>query len=110
MLHLNTKTYEKSLQLVSLSRQLVERLPFGFGFLTDQLKRASFSVVLNFSEGCSRKTKKERLRYFQIARGSVFEIAAIFDVTRHWLIIDEEIYKQGKDLCDHLSALLYRFQ
>jgi four helix bundle protein len=42
--------------------------------MVQQIRRAALSVHLNLSEGCSRKSPKERRRYFEIARGSVIEI------------------------------------
>ncbi|WP_449401077.1 four helix bundle protein [Chryseobacterium wanjuense] len=48
--------------------------------LTDQIRRASTSVVLNITEGCSRKSDQERKRYFEIARGSVIELDSCFDI------------------------------
>ncbi|WP_262483881.1 four helix bundle protein [Chryseobacterium sp. JAH] len=48
--------------------------------LTDQIRRASTSVVLNISEGCSGKSENDRKRYFEIARGSVIELDSYFDI------------------------------
>ncbi|MCB0430588.1 MAG: four helix bundle protein [Flavobacteriales bacterium] len=48
-------------------------------FLADQLRRASLSIMLNIAEGTGRLTKRDKNRFFIIARGSVFECAAIFD-------------------------------
>jgi four helix bundle protein len=45
-----------------------------------QLRRAALSVYLNITEGCSRKSLKERERFFEIARGSLIEVDSIFDV------------------------------
>ena len=42
--------------------------------MTQQIRRAALSVHLNISEGCSRKSRAERIRFFEIARGSVIEI------------------------------------
>ena len=42
--------------------------------MISQIRRAAVSVHLNLAEGCSRKSQKERNRYFEIARGSVIEI------------------------------------
>nr|WP_236859526.1 four helix bundle protein [Chryseobacterium sp. MEBOG06] len=44
------------------------------------MRRASTSVVLNITEGCSRKSELERKRYFEIARGSVVELDSCFDI------------------------------
>jgi len=54
--------------------------------LSDQLKRASTSIVLNIAEGNGRWTQKDRRRFFVIARGSVEECMAILD-----LLVDDEV-------------------
>jgi four helix bundle protein len=42
--------------------------------ITDQIRRASVSVVSNLAEGSSRKTKKEQARFSQIAYSSLMEL------------------------------------
>jgi four helix bundle protein len=39
-----------------------------------QIRRAATSVHLNLAEGCSRKSKDERKRFYEIARGSLIEV------------------------------------
>jgi four helix bundle protein len=48
--------------------------------IVQQIRRAALSVYLNIAEGCSWKSKIERLRYFEIARGSVIETDAAMDL------------------------------
>lgn len=48
--------------------------------MAQQLRRAALSVHLNLAEGCSRKSKTERNRLFEISRGSVIEIDACLDL------------------------------
>lgn len=57
-----------------------ERWPRGNGYLTDQLKRAISSALLNLVEGNQRNSGKERERFFEISRGSLGEVAAILDL------------------------------
>jgi four helix bundle protein len=48
--------------------------------LVQQIRRAALSVHLNIAEGCSRKSRAERIRYFEIARGSVIEIDTAIEI------------------------------
>ena len=48
--------------------------------ITQQIRRAALSVYFNLAEGCSRKSVQERNRYFEVSRGSIIEIDAVFDI------------------------------
>ncbi len=110
MRHDSTRIYQRSLELVRLTAQVIEQLPHGYGFLVDQLKRASSSVPLNFSEGFAKGTAREQARYFRIARGSAYEVSAALDVAHCFNVISETHLAKGKDLCDHLAAMLTKFK
>ena len=63
MQHTNTRIYRRSLELVAISRDAIDSFPVGYGYLADQLRRAASSVVLNFSEGTGKRTRRDRRRY-----------------------------------------------
>jgi four helix bundle protein len=46
----------------------------------DQLDRAATSIPLNIAEGNGKFSRRERERFFEIARGSAVESAAALDV------------------------------
>lgn len=110
MKHENTRIYRRSLELVTVAKKVLDELPPGYGFLADQLRRAASSVALNFSEGYSKGTLREQRRFFRIARASAYEVAAIFDVAQRFGVISDKLHQDGKDICDHLAAMLTRFR
>lgn len=65
------------LECYRLSRMLPLEEKFG---MVPQIRRAALSVHLNVAEGSSRKSRAERKRFFEIARGSVIEIDAALDI------------------------------
>lgn len=73
----------------------------------DQLRRASFSIMLNIAEGCSRYTKPDRRNFYVIARGSVFECVAIFDFLKEEKLMEEAFYKECYGKAEELSKMIY---
>jgi four helix bundle protein len=80
----------------------------------DQLKRASFSIMLNIAEGCGRFTKPDKRNFYIISRGSAFECVAIFDYFKDMEVIDEtefnEFYAQLEEISKMLFALIRQLQ
>lgn len=44
------------------------------------MERASLSVVLNIAEAGGRRSRRDKARFYTIARGSATEVAALLDV------------------------------
>lgn len=78
MLNLNHKklqVYSTGILLVKEVYAITSGFPVDEKFgITSQLRRASVSIPSNIAEGASRKTIKERIRFYQIARSSLVEI------------------------------------
>jgi four helix bundle protein len=106
----NTHIYQRGLALVSLSRQVVDELPVGTGFLADQLRRASASVVLTFAEGYDKGSLAEQRRFFRMARGSAQEVRAILDVADRLGAISPHRHAEGREVTDHIVRMLFRFR
>ncbi len=73
----------------------------------NQLQRASLSVILNIAEGSGRSTKNDRRNFFTIARASLFECVAIFDLLRQENHLSEEQHKLLVRNADQISRMLY---
>ena len=73
-----------------------------------QWLRASQSIPLNIAEGNGKTADADRRRYFQIARGSALECAAIQDVGVVGKAMELEESRQRKMELDRIVAMLSR--
>ena len=73
----------------------------------DQLRRASFSIMLNIAEGSSRFSNRDRKNFLVIARGSVFECVAIFDYLVENQEISSDVYNRFYSQFEEISKMLY---
>jgi four helix bundle protein len=73
----------------------------------DQLRRASFSIMLNIAEGSGRFTNKDKRNFYVIARGSVIECVAIFDYLKEVEAIEEDLHIQYYKYLGELSKMLF---
>lgn len=69
------EVWKQARELVRLVYQITKSFPpeelYG---LTTQIRRAAISVPSNIAEGCGRRNAKDSLRFFFIARASLYEI------------------------------------
>jgi four helix bundle protein len=73
----------------------------------DQLRRASFSIMLNIAEGTSRFSNKDRKNFMVVARGSVFECAAILEYLYETTDIEKEEFENYLNSLEQISKMLY---
>jgi len=75
--------------------------------IVDQLKRASFSIMLNIAEGTSRYSSKDKRNFFIISRGSAFECVAILEFLFENNKINEKTYENLLSKLEEISKMLY---
>jgi len=79
--HQKLNVYSSSRLLLVECYRFSKFLPVEEKFaMASQIRRAALSVHLNIAEGSSKSSKAERKRYYEIARGSLIEIDAAFDI------------------------------
>ena len=110
MYYRTTRVYRCSMELIDFVVVALNRLPTGYGFLADQLRRSASSVPLNYLEGCGRAGHADRKRFFHIAIGSAEEVAGTLEVMRRFGVLSDADTAKGQELCDHVVAMLHRFR
>ena len=108
MLHDKLHCYQGLVQLTKDLHKIAQTLPKGYGYLQDQLRRAMASSVLNLAEGNARKSIKERRRFFEIARGSIAEVAACIDILFAFELVSEIQFQNIKTRCEVASKMLWK--
>ena len=105
--HKNLIVWKMSLKFVKLIYQSTENFPKSelFG-ITSQIRRAAVSVTSNIAEGASRKTTKERIRFFQIARSSLVEIDSQLTIAIELGYLNDEYLKELENYLNEIFAML----
>ena len=106
--HEKLDVYQAALEYVANVYRLAPRLKGSHRHARDQLLRASQSIPLNIAEGNGKSGPADRRRYFEIARGSALECAAIQDVLQVGSAITEEENARNKELLNRIVAMLTR--
>ena len=65
------KAHELVLDVYKITKKFPEIEKYG---LENQLRRASVSITSNIAEGFGRNSRKEKLQFYSISRGSLFEV------------------------------------
>lgn len=107
----NLDVWKKAVELyeiiLDISNNLNHRDQFSLG---EQLRRASLSISTNIAEGTGRKGAAESKHFFNIAKGSVYEVASLLFITKRRKIIKEDkyqsLYKKLDDIARMLTGLL----
>ena len=104
--HEKLDVYQLAVEFVSKADELLKELPRGRGYLTDQLQRASLSVVLNIAEGAGKFSPRDKASFYTRARGSAMESAAVLDVCSRLKLINDENLKDNKMILERIVQML----
>jgi four helix bundle protein len=97
--------YSVARQLLVACYKVVLKFPPDERFnLTLQVKKAALSVLLNLAEGSSRKSVRDRCRFFEFSRSSAVEIDSAFDAA------SDLGYVQKEEMSEAGSLLIRVFQ
>jgi four helix bundle protein len=76
----------------------------------EQLRRAAISVSNNIAEGGGRNYKKEKVYFYNIARGSIYEIVNLLEICKRRKHLGEDVhtslYQKAEEIAKMLSGLI----
>jgi four helix bundle protein len=106
--HERLDVYRLSIEYVTSSYRIAKSLSGVDRHARDQWLRAAQSIPLNIAEGNGKQSLKDKNRFFEIARGSALECAAIHDILQSFDAIDAETTRTGKTNLKRIVSILTR--
>jgi len=106
--HEKLDVYRLAIEYVAWVFSYAETLNGSHRHARDQWLRASQSIPLNIAEGNGKTTDADRRKFFEIARGSALECAAIQDVLVVGKVLDHSISREKKTEIERMVAMLTR--
>ena len=103
--HEKLRVYQASIEFIVWLQKILDRIPKREA-VYNQLDRASASIPLNIAEGNGKFTKRDRCKYFDIARGSALECAAALDVLVAKTILKDDEIITGKEILIKVVSML----
>ncbi len=100
-------TWQESHKLVLMIYKATDNFPQKEVYsLIDQMRRCGVSIGSNIAEGFSRQSKKEKLQFYYIAKGSLTELQNQLLVARDVQYIDLENFNKMAEQTVIVSKLL----
>ena len=99
--------WQKSMDLTIMVYKAVKQLPKEEIFsLSDQIRRAAISIPSNIAEGTGRFSCKEKLRFNEIAMGSLAELMCQLIIAQRAGYIDDETLSEFKSKSQRIGKML----
>ena len=104
--HENMDVYRVALEFAGFVIETLSKEPKPPAFMSDQLGRASTSIVLNIAEGSGKFTRNDKIKFYKIATASATECAGALDLLLlHKTLSFAELIR-GKKLVNRVVAML----
>ncbi|AXT50738.1 four helix bundle protein [Aquimarina sp. BL5] len=109
------KIWQKSMTLVNNIYLETTKFPkeeiYG---LTSQIRRASVSIPSNIAEGYGRQSKKEYIRFLNIAISSLFEVQTQLEIGKNLSFLKENnfnsLYEDTREIERMLSSFIRKIK
>lgn len=100
-------TWQEGHKLVLMVYKITEKFPDKEKYsLVDQMRRAAVSLTSNIAEGFSRRSSKDKNRFYDIAQASLLELQNQFIISRDVGYCSNEDFKITDDQSVVVSKLL----
>ena len=103
--------WQKGVDFADKAFDIADRLPQRLQYsISDQLRRAALSVTNNLAEGSGRRSPGNRRNFYDIAKGSVYEVVSVLAIALRRKQITraefDQFYRLGDELASIISGLI----
>jgi four helix bundle protein len=100
-------TWQQGHRLVLMVYKVTEKFPDKEKYsLVDQMRRAAVSLTSNIAEGFSRRSSKEKNRFYDMAQASLVELQNQFIISKDVAYITNEDFRMLADQSVVVSKVL----
>ncbi|MFH1877990.1 MAG: four helix bundle protein [Candidatus Omnitrophota bacterium] len=100
------KAHSFAMELYRTSRSFPKEELYG---LTSQIRRASFSVPINIAEGNASNSRKEFLKFLNIANKSLVETEYLLEILQEIDILKNNDYSKLENMRSEVAVILASF-
>jgi len=101
------ETWKRAIDFADAMFELADGLPQKYQFsLGEQLRRAALSIPTNLAEGSGRDNPKEERYFYEIAKGSVYEVISLLVMIGKRGYLTREAYTAHYGEADELAAMI----
>ena len=104
--HSRLDAYRLALQFAGEVDPILRRMPHWRAPVRDQLLRAACSIIANIAEGAGEHSRRDKARFYRIARRSATESAALLDFLHVTDVAAAEEVQAHHQLLARIAALL----
>ena len=90
-------------QVVLLSSPIQQRDQYSLG---EQIRRAALSISTNIAEGTGRESPKESRYFYNVAKGSVYEVVSLLHVCKKQHYVEDGHFQNLYLQCDEIASML----
>jgi len=99
--------WKRAIEFANVMFDVADALPKRYQFsLGEQLRRAALSVPTNLAEGSGRDNPKEKRYFYQISKGSVYEVVSLLVMIGKRGHLTREDYRRHYSEADEVAAMI----
>ncbi len=103
----NLRVWDEGIKLAANIYHITKQSLFSKDFgLSNQIQRAVVSISSNIAEGDERGSNKEKVYFFNIAKGSTAEVITQLHIAHRIGYINDESFKKLEDQAEKIRASL----